>query len=120
MWFVVLDLVLLVLLTARVTRFFTSDSLGEWWVRDPAEKWALNNATYVGTTSDGEVYDTGWRGKLITGLECPFCIGFWIGAAAVLLLMAVGGPGDAPEWWRVFSGVFALIYLVGHMSGRLD
>jgi hypothetical protein len=47
-------------------------------------------------------------------------VGFWIGLAVLLSLLLVGGPGDADVWWRYATGAFALNYVVGHVSGRLD
>jgi hypothetical protein len=107
MWLILLDLAILFLATLRVSRLVTTDSIGQWWFYGPAFKAA---------TKDGPK----WWSKYIEGLNCPFCIGFWIGCVGVLSLWLVGGPGDAAEWWRYLGGAFALNYLVGHVAKYLD
>ena len=105
---IALDLVLLVLVSLRLTRLITTDSIpGQWWIYGPAYKRAHQSQS------------ARWP-KYVEGLTCPFCVGFWIGAAAVLSLYLVGGPGDAADWWRWLTGAFALNYVVGHVSSRLD
>lgn len=119
MWIAV-DLVLLTLAVLRVTRLVTTDDVGKWWLRDPAEDWAVSNGKVIAFDRSDDIVHTGWRGKLVSGLECPFCVGFWIGLVGIVFLEMVGGPGNSPEWWRLLAGVFALNYVVGHVSGRLD
>lgn len=109
MWFVVLDLALLLLVTLRLTRLVTTDSLGQWWLYAPIYKRVVATP---GAPSH-------WA-KYVDGLVCPFCVGFWIGIAASISLILVGGPGDAADWWRWTAGVFALNYIVGHISSWLD
>ena len=112
MLLVLFDLLLLVLATLRVTRLVTTDNLpGQWWIYGPAYKRAYGHARTSGIP---------WWGKYIEGLTCPFCVGFWIGLVGVLSLLLVGGPGDAADWWRWLAGAFALNYVVGHVSSRLD
>lgn len=103
-WWTVFDLVLLVLATLRVTRLVTTDSVGQWWLVIPVSRRANQ---------------TKWA-RYAEGLTCPFCVGFWIGVVAVSLVWLLGGLGDMPVWWRYLAGAFALNYVVGHVSGRLD
>jgi hypothetical protein len=107
-WFVVLDLSLLILTTLRLTRLVTTDSLGQWWLYAPVYKRVVANGK-----------SNKWQ-KYVDGLTCPFCIGFWIGGALVLSLWMVGGVGDAAEWWRWTTGIFALNYVTGHVASWLD
>lgn len=106
---VLFDLTLLVLVTLRLTRLVTTDSIGQWWLYGPLYKRAYGNA-----------HPSKKWGKYIEGLVCPFCVGFWIGCATLLSLYLVGGPGDADLWWRYVAGVFALNYGVGHVASHLD
>jgi hypothetical protein len=94
---IVFDLLLLMGLTLRLTRFVTTDDLGKWWLQDHRG-----------------------QSRYWSGLDCPFCVGFWIGVAALVSLAAVGGPGHAEQWWRYAAGAFTLNYLVGHLSARVD
>ena len=111
MTLIIFDLLLLVLATLRVTRLVTTDNMpGQWWIYGPAYKKAYGRRDRP----------TPRWAKYIEGLTCPFCVGFWIGLVGALTLLLVGGPGDAAEWWRWLAGVFALNYVVGHVSARLD
>lgn len=112
MTLILFDLLLLILATLRVTRLVTTDNLpGQWWIYGPLYKRAYGRGAGASTPR--------WA-KYIEGLTCPFCIGFWIGLVGAVSLYLVGGPGDADIWWRWLAGVFALNYVVGHVSGRLD
>jgi len=61
----------------------------------------------------------GWRSKLVSGLSCPWCVGFWIACLMLGVLALVGGPGDAHEVWRYVAGWFTLNYVVAHIGPRL-
>jgi hypothetical protein len=110
----IFDLLLLVGMTARLSRLVTTDYLGEWFIQDPADRW-----------SDNKYRDEdrlNWKQKLRVGLDCPWCIGYWIGVATVLIFARVHGywPDNPLEWWRVIAGSLTLNYVVAHMSARLD
>lgn len=61
-----------------------------------------------------------WQAKLASGLECPFCAGFWVGAAVLgSLLVARRFPTLLPVW-RFAAGTLALNYCTAHVSSRLD
>ena len=114
------------LATARLTRFFTSDKLGEWLIVGRVKRWASQIESPVTPPALGEVdpYPTpephwGWRSKLVSGLDCPYCVGFWLGALvlAVLPLRRVPVLGALI---RFGIGAFALNYAVGHVSSRID
>lgn len=110
--------ILIVLATARLTRFVTEDWLGHWWLVQPARRWAMYGTklrhaqAYVIDQEWQDTEPTTWRQKLVKGLDCPFCVGFWIGGA-VLLASRI----PLARW--VLS-VFALNYVVGHLSSRID
>lgn len=107
---IALDLALLVLSSLRFTRLITTDSIpGQWWLYGPAYKKAF-----------GHPGPPPRWGKYVEGLTCPFCVGFWICCIVLASLYLVGGPGNAADWWRWVTGAFALNYVVGHVSSRLD
>ena len=105
---VAIDIALLVLASLRITRLVTTDSIGQWWLYAPLLKKAYSQTP-----------PPKWS-KYVEGLVCPFCVGFWVGLIGLALLTIAGGPGDAAVWWRWLAGAFALNYVVGHVSGRLD
>jgi len=110
--YVLLDGALLVLATARATRLVTTDTIpGKWWIYEPLAK-------RVARRMDGPRRTRAFG--YLDGLECPFCVGFWIGVVALSSLLLAGGFGGAADWWRVCAGFLALNYVVGHASGRLD
>lgn len=87
---------------ARLTRFVTTDDLGEWWIKEPLRSKAAK-------------LDPRWD-KYVEGLDCSFCVGFWATAAVM-------GSGAALRWnrvWQFGAGVFAASYVVAHVSSRLD
>ena len=87
---------------ARITRFVTTDDLGEWWIKEPLRSKAAK-------------LDPRWD-KYVEGLDCSFCVGFWATAAVM-------GSGAVLRWNRVWqwgAGVWAASYVVAHVSSRLD
>lgn len=86
------------------------------WVNSNGEK--VSPADFV-----MEGYDENdpwtWEGKLVKGLDCPFCVGFWIGLAVLALLPLFQVPviGHLLRW---LFGALALNYVVGHVSSRID
>lgn len=121
-------LALVAIATARLTRFITSDKLGEWWLVGPLKRWAwrrgthgyspteLNNADPVPTPDPR----SGWRSKLVSGLDCPFCVGFWIGAAVLLGEVLTGRTRLLRGVWTFTLAALGLNYAVGHLSSRVD
>ena len=57
----------------------------------------------------GPVSDEGeplivWRFWIVAGIECPACLGTWLGFFAGLAYGIAGGPG--PLWLLPFAGAF--------------
>lgn len=61
-----------------------------------------------------------WQAKLTKGLDCPFCVGFWIGALVLLGNVTLGRLPIVGPVWRFGLAAFALNYVVGHVSSRID
>ena len=118
MWIKLWTTVLIVLGTARATRFVTEDTLGHWLLVQPARRWAMYGTklyhapAYVIDEEWRETDPTTKRQKLVSGLDCPFCVGFWIGVA-VLLTHRIPGA-------RFILTALSLNYVVGHLSSRID
>ena len=112
----------------RLTRFVVLDDLGRWLVREPAYRWA-NAAEHPVTwlqvgRSDPALADTpdpanGWRSKTVGGLECPFCIGFWISSAVVISRALAGHEGRGAKAWRILASALTLSEVVGHVAIRI-
>ena len=129
---------LIALATARLTRFITSDMLGEWTIVGPLKRWAARREVPADLRADLEArlederendeptanppQKWGWRSKMVKGLDCPFCVGFWIG---VLVLAGEVATRTRPlRWarplWTFMLGAFGLNYIIGHVSSRID
>lgn len=117
-----------------MTRFFTTDTLGGWLVTDPAQKWAREReapreeetvmlwGAKVERRSVLEEFspDHGWRSKLVSGLDCPYCVGTWVGFAAIgSYLIARRRPATLAVW-RFLAAGLGMNYVVGHVSSRID
>jgi hypothetical protein len=117
------DLGLLLGATLRTVRLVVADDFpGTWLIRHPATLWAARHdgvyTTAGGWAEPGVDYVPGWRAKLVQGLSCPHCVGLWIAAAMVVLLAALGGPGHAPDWWRIVAGILTLNWVAAHLGVR--
>lgn len=116
----------------RLTRFVTSDFLGEWTIAGPAKRWAhgyesspaevaaVNQAERDGNPVPTPRPENGWRSKLVKGLDCPFCVGFWLGCLVLLAEVVAPRIPVVHHLWRFAAGALALNYVTGHVSARID
>ena len=104
------DLALLLGSTIRVSRLVTTDDLGLWYVRQPAYRWA----------SAHHDDDSSWRARLYSGLDCPWCVGFWIGVANTAGWLIARRTPALADLWRFGAGVLALNYVAATLDGRLN
>lgn len=61
-----------------------------------------------------------WQAKVVSGLECPYCASYWVGAGVLLSGLLVQRHPVARSIWRFVTGTLALNYLAAHTSSRLD
>jgi hypothetical protein len=135
-----LNLILAVLATLRLTRFITEDTLAHWMIVRPARVWATPRHALIGwTEGDGEtparpkiVVDhvwedmdpgvEGWKVKLVSGLDCRWCVGFWLGAAVLLSLVIARAVPPVLPVWRFVMGALSInvaANAVGKWTGTL-
>lgn len=125
--------------TLRLIRFVTKDSLGEWTIRRPANRWAMKReaeehrrlARAIRAT-EGNEDDPFFEEKFdmaegnpitpelraVSGLSCPHCVGFWIGA--LTLLADILMPRRLRKVWSTLLAALGLSYITGHISERVD
>ena len=114
----------------RVTRFATTDVLGGWVLADPARRWAARRDPAPAPLPDGTPapphpfgYATpsqAWRHRLVSALDCPYCVGTQA-TLAIAAVLAATSPGTRPgRLARTACAALAASYLVGHVSYRLD
>jgi hypothetical protein len=102
----IFDLLLLVGFTLRTIRLVCTDTITDRYLRRHVVAWAERD-------------DTGSREFWADGLECGFCVGFWLTGLCLLSLYLAGGPGDAALWWHVLAGWFTLNYVTAHIWSRI-
>ena len=83
---VITDAVLATLGSARLTRVVTTDDIGWWYIREPAYRWAQYDP-------ESERGPQGNRQRLVSGLECRWCVGYWVGVG-VLTGLVISPPGS--------------------------
>lgn len=119
-----LDTVLAAGAALRVTRFATTDVLGGWVLADPAKRWAHAKDPRL---PDGSPSPFGyaappsaWRHRLVSALDCPYCVGTQATLLISSLLTALPPHSRPGRLARAACAALAASYLVGHVSYRLD
>ena len=110
------DVALTVLASARLSRLVIVDQIGQWWVKDPVDR-AMDG--YVARAEEiehagGPPAREPWWWKYRSGLDCPWCVGFWLGAAVLLAHRVLPRP-----LWRAAVAPLALNYAAAHLGGAL-
>ena len=114
----------------RVTRFATTDVLGGWVLADPAKSWAERHDPRPAAsphTSHPFGYAAppqAWRHRLVSALDCPFCVGTQATIAVGTALAATSSPSRrrsrAGRLVRAACATLGAAYVVGHVSRRID
>lgn len=120
------DAVLLTGAALRVTRFATADVLGGWVLADPLKRWAKKHEP--GQPFGYLAPPQAWRHRLVSALDCPYCVGtqatIAIGAALALTSSASPGPrsrrSPLGRALRAAAATLGAAYVVGHVSHRID
>jgi hypothetical protein len=105
----------------RLTRLITRDWLGEWAVVQPAKSWAAHHEGEVDVHAP-ETQHSGmemWRTKLVSGLDCPHCVGFHV-TFWTLVISRLKLPQPAAQFRDLLLKALAGSYVVGHVSSRFD
>ena len=106
----------------RVTRFATTDVLGGWALSDPLHRWASRHEP--GQPFGYLAPPQAWRHRLVSALDCPFCVGtqaaLAIGGALALTSPQARRSSPLGRALRAASASLAAAYVVGHVSHRLD
>ena len=116
------DSLLLAGAALRVTRFATTDVLGGWALADPLKRWADRHEPgqpfgYLAPASAP-------RHRLVSALDCPFCVGtqatIAIGAALALTSSPSRRRSPLGRALRAACATLGAAYAVGHVSHRID
>lgn len=114
-----LDLLLALGATLRLTRFVVADDVpGTWFIKDPLRD---RNYAHLRRQSERGVTDpqpARWA-RYVEGLSCPYCVSVWAAAAVTVALLLAGGPGHGADWWRYVAGFLTLAWMTGHIAARV-
>lgn len=105
------DAALAVGATVRGALILNQDMIGRWLVVDPAELWAMGREGFNEDPDTSEIDvdpDLGWRSKLVSGLTCPACTGFWISAITVGTYTVARRSDRGLRAWRTVTGILTL------------
>ena len=109
----------------RVTRFATTDVLGGWVLSDPLHR--LADRLEPGQPFGYPAPRTAPLHRLVSALDCPFCVGtqatLAIGAALALTSSRSGRRSRTSPIGRALRAGAATLgaaYVVGHFSHRID
>ena len=106
----------------RVTRFATTDVLGGWALSDPLHRWASRHEP--GQPFGYLAPPQAWRHRLVSALDCPFCVGtqaaLAIGGALALTSSRARRGSPLGRTLRAAAASLTAAYVVGHVSHRLD
>lgn len=119
------DALLLTGAALRVTRFATTDVLGGWVLSDPLHRWASSKEP--GQPFGYLAPPSATRHRLVSALDCPFCVGtqatIAIGAALAVTSSRTGRRSRTSPLGRALRAGAATLgaaYVVGHVSHRID
>ena len=124
------DTLLLTGAALRVTRFATTDVLGGWVLADPLKRWAEKHEPgqpfgYLAPASAP-------RHRLVSALDCPFCVGTQATLAIGAALAATSATSPTARRGRrsrtsplgralrAACATLGAAYVVGHVSHRID
>lgn len=106
----------------RVTRFATTDVLGGWALSDPLHRWASSKEP--GQPFGYLAPPSAPRHRLVSALDCPFCVGtqaaIAIGAALALTSSRSRRRSPRGRALRAACATLGAAYVVGHVSHRID
>ena len=113
----------------RVTRFATTDVLGGWVLADPLKRWAEKHEP--GQPFGYLAPPSAPLHRLVSALDCPFCVGtqatIAIGAALAATSPRAASPTSSRSRrsplgsaLRAACATLGAAYVVGHVSHRLD
>lgn len=109
----------------RVTRFATTDVLGGWALSDPLHRLAdrLEPGQPFGYLAPASAP----LHRLVSALDCPFCVGTQAALAIGAALAATSAPSGrrsrtspAGRLARAAAASLTAAYVVGHVSHRID
>lgn len=110
----------------RLTRLITADDLGQWWVKDPLDAWMHGHPVKAECICEGPPsQNMGFQEECpvhgldiptlpdrmrfhhyLAGLECPHCVGTWVGYGVLgSYLLARRSKRGLAAWRFIAAGL---------------
>lgn len=144
----VLYYVLSSLAALRITRFIVIDDLGQWSVKGPFQRHAVQvEADRLNQMEDqiegmrkhghnalADHYSERFtraigasprqplslRQKISMGLDCPYCVGTWVSLGTLAYAAHAARSPKTKGRWMILAGALATSYAVGQVLTRLE
>lgn len=113
----------LALVSARLSRLVTQDTIGKWLIHEPVDK--AMDGYYARkeeeAKKDGKSPSEPWWWRYRQGLDCPWCVGFWLALGTTATEWATRNPkSQAGKSLRtcleVVGGALALNYVAATLE----
>lgn len=106
------DAALIVGATLRLTRLVVDDDLGEWCIKTPAHNTISSHYRKRGEDTPQ------WAHDALSGLDCGWCIGFWVGAGVYTTTTLTTPTSRTGLLWRHIMGALALNYATATFEAK--
>lgn len=95
--------------TMRLTRLVVADDLGAWWIKAPLYDLVFDRIPEHDSRSRTVAIN------YLRGLDCKWCVGYWI-AVGTLASEHLTRESRLRPAWRFVTGTLALNYLAATLS----
>lgn len=100
----------LTLASARLSRLITTDDLGQWLVKEPIDR-LMDDYEQTHTEEP-------WWWKYRSGLDCPWCIGYWAALGLTVADMALPQRGAARFAFQAVTTSLAVNYVAATINAQ--
>lgn len=106
------DVLLIVGATTRLTRVIVADDIGEWFIKVPLTAWLGQESALSGNAHQ--------YGRYLSGLDCPHCVGYWIGAGVLASYVLCRRSSITLALWRFIASTLVLNVVVVIAGREVD
>lgn len=106
------------LAAARLSRFVTTDDLGQWLIKDPIDAKMddyQERETEQATDEDRDMIEPWWW-KYRSGLDCPWCVGYWAALGLTATDAVLPDKGLARGAFTAVTSALAVNYVAATIN----